>query len=268
MLRHAEHVMGTVFSFAVRDADDRTPAALDAAVARLHELDRRFSPFRPDSDVSRVNAGELTPDQARGELAQVLARCRETAAQTDGFFTERPDGRALDPSGWVKGWAVAEASRILAEAGSADHCVGGGGDLQTLGGPWRIGIADPEDAGRLKAVVEGSGLAVATSGTGERGAHITDPHTGRPVHGGWLSLTLVSETAGIARTDAWATAVFAMGPERGFRWAHRRPEVEALAVLPDGSLRCTPGFPRYLADTATADPGTYHAPAPAGGTGA
>ncbi|GAA2791132.1 FAD:protein FMN transferase [Kitasatospora paracochleata] len=255
MLRHAEHVMGTVFSFAVRDPGPDTAAAVRRIVERLHRIDAVFSPYRPDSDISRLDRGETTLEACDPEVAQVLDRCREIAAETGGRFTERPHGR-LDPSGWVKGWAVEEASRALRTAGSRDHSVSGGGDVQTAGGPWRIGIADPLRPGALAAVVTGRDLAVATSGPAERGDHIVDPVRGRPATG-LASLTLVGRT--LARTDALATAAFAMGPERAIEWVAAHPDVAGLAVHPDGRRERTPGFARHLAP---ADAGTWQLPAP------
>ncbi len=252
MLRRAEPVMGTVFSFAVRDPGPDTAGVLDRIAERLHRIDAVFSPYRADSDISRLDRGELALDACDPEVPAVLAACREVAAETDGWFTERPGGR-LDPSGWVKGWAVEEAALMLRASGSREHCVSGGGDVQTAGGPWRIGVAHPLRPGRLTAVLGGRGLAVATSGTAERGAHVVDPHTGRPA-AGLASLTLVGDPGtGIARTDAWATAAFAMGPDRALAWAARRPGVEALAVLPDGTKRWTDGLRRHLPATGPAD---------------
>ncbi|MGA5820352.1 FAD:protein FMN transferase [Kitasatospora sp. NPDC094028] len=238
-LRHAEHVMGTVFSFTVRDPGPGTAAALERTVARLHRVDAVFSTYRPDSQISRLGRGELALDACDPEVAEVLRQCRRVAEETEGHFTDHPAG-CLDPSGWVKGWAVEEASRELRAAGSAAHCVSGGGDVQTAGGPWRIGVADPLRPGALATVVTGHDLAVATSGTAERGAHIHDPRTGRPATG-LASLTLVGP--GIADTDAYATAAFAMGPDRALAWAAARPGLEALAILPTGEHRATPGFP-------------------------
>jgi thiamine biosynthesis lipoprotein len=256
VLRHAEPVMGTVFSIAVRDPAPDTPGALRRIVERLHRIDAVFSTYRPESQISRLGRGELALADCDPEVRTVLAACCEVAAETDGYFTEQPGGR-LDPSGWVKGWAVEEAAALLRESGARQYCVSGGGDVQTSGGPWRIGIADPRqdstDPGRLVAVLSGRDLAVATSGTAERGAHILDPHTGRPADG-LASLTLVGAPGtGIARTDAWATAAFAMGPERALAWAARRPAIEALAVLPDGTKRWTPGLPQHLPPSGPAD---------------
>ncbi|MGW7583813.1 FAD:protein FMN transferase [Kitasatospora sp. NPDC054768] len=244
--------MGTVFSVTVRDPAPGTPAVLERIAERLHRIDAVFSTYRPDSDISRLDRGELALDDCDPEVRTVLAACREVAAETDGYFTERPGGR-LDPSGWVKGWAVEQAADLLRSSGSRQYCVSGGGDVQSAGGPWRIGIADPRRPGLLAAVLAGHDLTVATSGTAERGAHILDPHTGRPACA-LASLTLVGAPGtGIARTDAWATAAFAMGPDRALAWAARRPGIEALAVLPDGSKRWTPGLPGHLPASGPAD---------------
>lgn len=252
MLRHAEPVMGTVFSIAVRDPRPDTPEAVRRIAERLHRIDAVFSTYRPDSDISRLGRGELAPDDCDPDVPTVLAACREVAAETDGYFTERPGGR-LDPSGWVKGWAIEEAARLLRASGARQFCVNGGGDVQTSGGPWRLGVAHPARPGMLAAVLAGSDLAVATSGTAERGAHILDPRTGRPADG-LASLTLVGAPGtGIARTDAWATAAFAMGPDLALAWAARQPGVEALAVLPDGSKRWTSGLPGHLPPSGPAD---------------
>ncbi|TQF07330.1 FAD:protein FMN transferase [Kitasatospora acidiphila] len=239
--------MGTVVSFAVANADDL--ALLAAPIAELHRLDRLFSTYRPDSDISRLDRGELTVDQCDPLVAEVLAHCREVAAESNGWFTYRPGGR-LDPSGWVKGWAVERASTLLTSAGFPDHTVTGGGDVQarghsTPGRPWRVGVADPQHSDQLVAILSADhDFAVATSGTTERGAHILDPHTGRPASG-LLSLTVIGPT--LARTDAYATAGFAMGPRRALPWLTSLPGYEALAVLPNGTRLGTPGLARYLA---------------------
>ncbi|WP_035842082.1 FAD:protein FMN transferase [Kitasatospora azatica] len=246
MLRHAEPVMGTVVSFAVRDAP---AAALRPAIAELHRLDALFSTYRPDSQLSRLARGELTVERCDPLVGEALAHCASVATETDGWFTARPAGR-LDPSGWVKGWAVERASELLLAAGYPHHTVTGGGDVQARGQaapgqPWRVGVADPARADALVAVLAGGGdFAVATSGNAERGAHIVDPRSGQPVHGA-LSVTVVGE--GLARTDAYATAAYAMGAQRALDWLAGTAGYEALVVLPDGRRLGTPGLARHLA---------------------
>lgn len=251
MLTHAEAAMGTVFSFAVRDAEPGQPGILGPALAELHRLDALFSTYLPGSEISRLGRGELTLRQCDPLVGEALEHCAAVATETGSWFTARPGGR-LDPSGWVKGWAIERASELLLAAGYRHHSVTGGGDVQTRGQaapgrPWRVGVADPTRAGQLAAVLSedarADGFSVATSGTAERGEHIIDPKADRPARG-LLSLTLIGPR--LARTDAYATAAFAMGPLRALDWVTAKDGYEALAVLPDGRRLGTPGVARHL----------------------
>jgi FAD:protein FMN transferase len=250
-LRHAEEVMGTVVSFDV-PAVARDSGALARAIRWLHWADETFSTYRPASDVSRLARAEATLADCAPEVAEVLAACDALAGQTGGYFTAYPAG-TLDPSGYVKGWAVEEAARIIAAAGSAAHTVNGGGDIQCAGGRpdgtpagarWRVGISSPFRAGTLALVVAGRGFAVATSGIAERGAHIMDPVASRPATG-LASVTIVGPSLTLA--DAYATAAFAMGPERAREWTEDAIDgYEAFAIAPDGTTWQTSGFQQYL----------------------
>lgn len=250
-MRHAEHVMGTVVSFDV-PASSHADGSLAAAIGWLHWADATFSTYKADSDVSRLGRGEISLAGCAPEVAAVLAACDALRAQTGGYFTAYPDG-ALDPSGYVKGWAVEHAAAMLAEAGSTAHTVNGGGDVQCTGGkpdgtpagaPWRLGIANPLLPGTLALVVAGRDFAVATSGTAERGAHIMDPVAGRPAHG-LASVTIVGESLTLA--DAYATASFAMGPELAREWTRDAiGGYAAFAILPDGRTWRTPALKAYL----------------------
>ncbi len=237
--------MGTVFSFDVRGPVDAADAAdaLAQAVAWLHRVDETFSTYRPDSPVSRLGRGEIGLDDCPPEVAEILDMCDLAAQASHGYFTTYPGGR-LDPSAMVKGWAIEQASHILRRAGAVNHCVNGGGDVQLAGTaapgrPWRVGVAHPLRPGDLATLVTGSDLAVATSGTAERGPHILDPHTGRPATE-LASITLVG--ASLTMTDAYATAAFAMGGAAE-EWVTGLEGVEAFAVTASGGTWHTPGFP-------------------------
>jgi thiamine biosynthesis lipoprotein len=231
--RQVEHCMGTVFSIDVR-APGVDASAVRDAVDWLHRVDAMFSTYRVDSEISRLQRGELTLTDCAPEVREVLARCAELYVETDGYFNCRYDG-VLDPSGYVKGWAIERASDLLEAAGSGNHCVNGGGDVQCIGSaaparPWRVGIADPLRRGQLLGTASGNRLAVATSGTAERGTHLVDPHTGdRP--GAFVSITVIGTS--LADVDAYATAAFAMG-ERAEQWL-RDTGLPALLLRPDGS---------------------------------
>ncbi|MFI9771039.1 FAD:protein FMN transferase [Streptomyces sp. NPDC052415] len=244
--------MGTVFSFDVRSGEpEAVRAALAEAVAGLHRVDEVFSTYREDSEISRLGRGELTLAECSREVSAVLALGEEAARLSDGWFSTSYEGR-LDPTGIVKGWAVERAARRLAEAGASGVSVNGGGDVQLLGvpgpeRPWRVGVSDPLRPGGLAAVISAAGaaeLAVATSGTAERGAHIVDPRTGRSAVTDLVAVTVVAPT--VTWADCWATAAFAMGSRDALRWLEALPGVEALLITAGDEVRCTGGLAARL----------------------
>lgn len=243
--------MGTTVSIDVRPplVD---PSAIEAAVDWFHDVDRRFSMYRPDSELSRLADGVLTLDDVSRDVRAIVALADSLRDRTNGFFDargHRVDGR-LDPTGVVKGWAVDEAVASLRLAGARNVQVGAGGDLLAAGEPgagrlWRIGIRHPDLEDRVAAVLRVSNLAVATSATYERGDHVRDPRTGRqPV--GLRSITVVGPTLTMA--DAFATAAFAMG-EDGIAWVARQDGFGALGITSEGRLVWTPLVDTLLAST-------------------
>ncbi|MCM3887253.1 FAD:protein FMN transferase [Frankia sp. R82] len=277
--------MGTVVSIDVRTPlpPDQLDAAIGAAVTVLHRADADFSPFRSDSWVSQLRRGACDLADCPPHV-QAIYRAAETCrARTGGLFDPgwRGDG-TLDPTGLVKGWAADAASWALTRAGAPVHCVNAAGDLRIRGQvapgvPWRIGIADPLHHGRLVAVVEGSDLAVATSGTSERGAHVVDPRTGTAADD-LASVTVVGPDLTLA--DAFATAAFAAGRQAsalladlglaGWAWltVDRAGAIDASAGFP--GVVITPGAPSVPAagGTAGTTAGTRTAAGPATGTAA
>ncbi|MFF8033300.1 MULTISPECIES: FAD:protein FMN transferase [unclassified Streptomyces] len=244
--------MGTVFSFDVRGGDPAAVrAALEEAVAGLRRVDEMFSTYRDDSQVSRLARGELAVGECGPEVAEVLELAAEAERVSEGWFSPRYGGR-LDPTGIVKGWATERAARRLAEAGATGVNLNGGGDVQLLGAPgaqrpWRVGVSDPLRPGGLAAVVSAAGadeLAVATSGTAERGDHIVDPRTGRSAVTDLVAVTVVAPR--LTWADCWATAAFAMGSREGLRWLESLPDVEGLLITAGDEVRCTGGLAARL----------------------
>ncbi|MEA2426143.1 MAG: FAD:protein transferase [Thermoleophilaceae bacterium] len=236
--------MGMPIEIDARDVD-LDPAALDAAFDWLRFVDDTFSTYKPDSEISRLDRGELTIAQCSPEVDEVLGRCIELSRRTSGFFSVRAGG-TLDPSGFVKGWAVAKAAEILGALGLQAFSINAGGDIVLRGRPeaeeaWRIGIRHPLETDKLAAVLTGEDIAIATSGEYERGAHVLDPHTGRPPTG-LLSVTIVGPD--LATADAYATAAFAMGGD-GPEWAAGLTGYETLCITTEEVVLTSPGLDRY-----------------------
>jgi thiamine biosynthesis lipoprotein len=198
-------VMGTVASVHVHHVADLTvvDSAIEAMWVELDRLEDLFSTFRDSSEISRINRGELHLLEASQEVIAELA------------------------------------AQHLDRAGLRHWYLNVGGDIQTRGtsgdgSPWRIAIADPnsDDSRSIRAFVEVSGDAVATSGTAARGLHVWDGRTNEP------SAELASMTVtgpNLTWADAFATTAFVMGLD-GLEWVARFDGYRAVAITADGKL--------------------------------
>lgn len=235
-------VMGTVASVHVHDPVDESivDAAVAATWAELDRLEEMFSTFLPSSEISRINRGVLHLLDASPEVLEVVDACTWLEHVSDGAFRARRPGDAIvDPAGFVKGWATELAARQLHLAGLQHWYLSVGGDIQTRGtagdgSPWRVGISDPnsDDPRALRALVEVSGDAVATSGTAARGRHIWDGRTGQAADE-LASMTVVGPH--LTWADAFATAAFVMGVD-GVEWVSRFDGYRALAITTSGAM--------------------------------
>jgi thiamine biosynthesis lipoprotein len=236
-VRHVEQVMGVPMSVDVRAAPDEAlaRAAVRAAFDRMHDADRRFSRFRPDSEVSRDDGRPRSAD-----LREVLDVAEHYGRLSGGAFSvRRPDG-TLDTDGVVKGWAAQRAADVLTAAGLTRFCLNAGGDVVVRGEPepgrgWKVGVRDPDDPQAFLTVLEVRDGAVATSGTYERGAHVWDGRTGEPATA-LRAATVVA--ADLTTADVLATCVLALGVP-GVAWATDHGAAAVLAVAADGRLVTT-----------------------------
>jgi thiamine biosynthesis lipoprotein len=252
-MRRAEPQWGTVISVDVRDTV--APDVLDALFDWFARVDDLFSTWRPETEISRLARGELEPGAAQPEIRQVLAACADLKQETNGAFdieaarhleTFAPGQAAIDPSGYVKGWAVEEGARRLAEAGAHNFTIGAGGDVVTRGGPdpgdgasvWRVGIRHPWEAERVSMVLGIRNLACATSGRYERGDHVLDPRDGSAANR-LMAATVIGPDLGAA--DAYATALMVLGAD-GLSWIVTKAGYEALVITPEREVIFTPGI--------------------------
>jgi thiamine biosynthesis lipoprotein len=216
-----QQVMGMPVSVHLRGAGSRSATA-EARVAAVYDelraIDALFSPYRPDSQVRRLDSAELAIEDAHPLVSEVVGLCETARILTGGSFDAwRPaDGgrRSFDPTGLVKGWAVQRAAEHLAAGLGCDVSVNAGGDVAMQPGadpqPWRVGIEDPTDPLRVLAVVPVLAGGVATSGTARRGRHIVDPRDGSAADE-LLSVTVVGPS--LLWADVLATAAFVRGRE-------------------------------------------------------
>ena len=245
-LHRVRDAMGMPVTVHVVDASAEE-SWLDAVYADFVTLDEMFSPFRPDSAVSRINRGELEEADTGPLFRQAIDLCRLYQKATGGYFSAWIRG-TFDPSGLVKGWAIDRAATILAAKGCRNFYIDAGGDVQARGrngdgSPWRIGIRHPVERDKVARVVIAEDLAVATSGTYEKGDHILNPNTGMPA-ADLLSLTVVGPD--ILSADVYATAALAMG-ESGLDFIDGISGYEGFAINRSLTASWTAGFDRHCA---------------------
>ena len=230
-------------------ADPGAPAdAAESVFAFFAWVDATFSPYRPDSEISRINDGRLTLPQASEPVREIFQLADETREDSGGYFDIRRDGR-LDPSGIVKGWAIHNAALLLRRQGHANLSVDAGGDIQVFGdspdgGPWRVGIRSPFEPSASVKTLALTDCGVATSGRYFRGEHIYNPLRPGPLDGSIASLTVIGPN--IYEADRFATAAFAMGAA-GVDFIEGLAGFEAYQIDTTGVATFTSGFARYVA---------------------
>ena len=159
----------------------------------------------------------------------------------------------IDLGALGKGLAIDLAARAL--AGTGGYAIDAGGDLYVRGrnergGPWRVGVRNPQAPGEILEVLNVTDAAVCTSAGYARVSpttrsvhHLIDPRTGRSSDG-VASVTVIAPTALLA--DGLATAAFVLGPSAGQRLLERHG-VEGLILSGTLERTATPGFAAYCA---------------------
>ena len=165
-----EHIMGTAVVIEVGGGVPRSGATSEAvseAVRHLCRVESRFSPFLVDSEIVRIRQGHLPLRDAHRDVQDVVADCDILRIRTRRAFDHLSGG--LDPTGYVKGWAVEGAARHLEHAGIDDFMIWAGGDIlvrrpcSAVRG-WTVGIRHPANEGRsIDAVELYSGCLLYTS---------------------------------------------------------------------------------------------------------
>jgi thiamine biosynthesis lipoprotein len=160
----------------------------------------------------------------------------------DGTVAFTREDLRIDLGGIAKGYGVDRVAALLGKTNTTDALVNLSGNMVAIGAGasgngWVVGIRDPKDANAYIARLRLHDEAIATSGDyeqfvdadGRRHGHILDPRTGWSA----LGLTSVTVVAASAMTaDAWATALFVLGPERAKELAGAREDLSVVLVAP------------------------------------
>lgn len=221
--------------------------AITKAFEYFDWVDRTFSTYKNDSEVMRINRGELALADASPEVQQIWQLAEQTKQETDGFFDMRNRAGIYDPSGIVKGWAIHKAALLIRDLGFANYSVDAGGDIEVHGhnaegGGWRIGIQNPFKPDESIKTVHLRDAGIATSGTYIRGQHIYIPADRSKDIADIVSLTVIGPD--VYEADRFATAAFAMGLN-GIAFVEKLPGLEGYIIDARGTATMTSGFEQF-----------------------
>ncbi len=210
-------------------------------------IDRMFSTYKKDSEISRLNSGEITKKQVSTDVRQILQLADDTRRESNGYFNIAHNG-IIDPSGIVKGWAIYNAYGLLKNQGFHNFFVDAGGDIQVSGRNekterWTVGIRNPFNREEIVKVVWLENKGIATSGLYVRGQHIYNPHKPDDPLKGIASMTVIGPT--VYDADRFATAAFAMG-EKGIRFIEKLPGYDGYMIDDKGTATMTSRFGRFV----------------------
>lgn len=204
------------------------------------KLDKQFSTYSKTSDVILFSKHKLPVNRQDLLFKKVFLDCTHWNQKTSGAF-DAFYGKQYDPSGYVKGLAIEHAARMMSENGINHYIINASGDVVTASSSdhsWNIGLQHPLNKRASIGAIRTRNLAIATSGTYERGYHITNPKTGEPAQK-LLSVTIIGKD--IVTADVLATAAFAS--EDHWRvLVDSFDDYEALVIGADGTVEMTPGF--------------------------
>lgn len=175
------------------------------------------------------NTEDSVPNDAEIEKALALTGQQHLTLQSQPPAIKKTlPALSINLSSIAKGYGVDVVAEHLNTLGVKDYLVEIGGELRASGvsprsDSWKIAIEKPlVNTQSVERIIPVNQIAVATSGdyrnyfvnNGTRYSHTLDSTTGRPITHALASVTVLHEQTMLA--DGWATALMALGEERGY----------------------------------------------------
>lgn len=207
----------------------------------------------PAIDLWKVTESDRIPSNKElDEIRPLIDYKHIIVDETAGTIFLKKKGMRINLGGIGKGIAADYALNILKQHGITSGIIAVAGDLKAFGRKpdgvlWNIGITHPRKKDGFIATVHFSDMSISTSGdyerffikNGKRYHHILSPETLQPSVG-FQSVSIIAKDS--TTTDALSTAIFAMGPEKGFKLLQELPETYWVVVLEDGQIRMSPNL--------------------------
>ncbi len=238
-------MMGMPIIVEIVGNDQKIASTIENVFEYFEYIDQKFSVYKPDSEISKINRGEIMTDGFSSDMKEILRLAQITKEETYGYFDINRNGK-IDPSGIVKGWAIHNAGKIIKKFGYTNFYINAGGDIEVSGlneqnKKWKVGIVNPFDQKTSIKTLYLTDCGVATSGNYERGNHIYNPL--EQSQNEIVSFTIIGPN--VFEADRYATPAFAIG-YRGIEFIERQKDLFGYIIDNKGIATMTSGFEQYI----------------------
>lgn len=208
---------------------------------------------------SAGNISEYPNDQELEQLKQSTGYQNiQLQAQS---ITKKTNNMFIDLSAIAKGYAVDQVAKSLDEFDIENYLIDIGGELRAQGQSqnnkaWAVGIEKPYTLGSIQEIISLRNKSIATSGDyrnyhvidGKQFSHTIDALTLKPVFHRLALVSVIDNNASTA--DALATAIMALGDEKGWEFAKKHNLTIYMVIREDEKdsyrVQMTDNFKHYL----------------------
>ena len=222
-------IYGTTYS--IKIAENRSYSFLDTQIkAELNRIDYVFSTYKPTSEISLINED---PNRVwSDEFRNLFNLSNEISNLSEGAFSPN-DANGFDFSAIGKGYAIDKIAELMEKNGVNNYFIEIGGEIRAKGlkfsEEWIFGIERPTNSEKSPYIafnVPSKGISIATSGEYREPNHIWGKGP-RDL----ISVTVATSDA--ASADAWATALYVLGKEKGLDIAEKN-NLEVFFITNNG----------------------------------
>ena len=222
-------IYGTTYS--IKIAENRSYSFLDTQIkAELNRIDYVFSTYKPTSEISLINED---PNRVwSDEFRNLFNLSNEINNLSEGAFSPN-DANGFDFSAIGKGYAIDKIAELMEKNGVNNYFIEIGGEIRAKGlkfsDEWIFGIERPTNSKKSPYIafnVPSKGISIATSGEYREPNHIWGKGP-RDL----ISVTVATSDA--ASADAWATALYVLGKEKGLDIAEKN-NLEVFFITNNG----------------------------------
>ena len=222
-------IYGTTYS--IKIAENKSYSFLDTQIKKeLNRIDYVFSTYKPTSEISLINED---PNRVwSDEFRNLFNLSNEISNLSEGAFSPN-DANGFDFSAIGKGYAIDKIAELMEKNGVNNYFIEIGGEIRAKGlkfsDEWIFGIERPTNSKKSPYIafnVPSKGISIATSGEYREPNHIWGKGP-RDL----ISVTVATSDA--ASADAWATALYVLGKEKGLDIAEKN-NLEVFFITNNG----------------------------------